>query len=51
MFDFYLLFVSPISAWHIDQIHNNNYYYYYLLFNNLLGVVRTLSDRGGLKNR
>ena len=29
MFDFYLLFVSPISAWHIDQIHYYYYYYYY----------------------
>ena len=29
MFDFYLLFVSPISAWHIDQIHYYYYHYYY----------------------
>ena len=29
MFDFYLLFVSPVSAWHINQIHYYYYYYYY----------------------
>ena len=29
MFDFYLLFVWPINAWHIDQIQYYYYYYYY----------------------
>ena len=32
MFDFYLLFVSPISAWHIDQIHYYYYYYHYYYY-------------------
>ena len=32
MFDFYLLFVSPISAWHIDKIHYYYYYYYHYYY-------------------
>ena len=38
MFDFYLLFVSPVSAWHINQIHYYYYYYYYYITTYYLAI-------------